>query len=54
MSKDEMELIETIRNSKDPEATFLFALELITGFLQMPLQSEGQAAACLPANGGTN
>ena len=53
MSKDEMELIDTIRNSKDPEATFLFALELITGFLQTPSQLTVQAAASLQAAGDT-
>jgi hypothetical protein len=53
MSKDEMELIEIIRSSKDPEAIFLFALELITDYLRMPEPSEGPAGAWLPAESGT-
>lgn len=46
MSNTERELIEAIRNSKDPLKTFEFALSLIFANLQKPLPSESQALAC--------
>ena len=46
MSNTERELIEAIRNSKNPELTFEYALSLIFANLQKPLPFEQQALAC--------
>lgn len=46
MSNTEKELIESIRNSKNPELTFEYALSLIFANLQTPLPSEQQSLVC--------
>ena len=46
MSPNEQALIEAIRNSKNPELTFEFALTLIFANLQKPSPFEQQAPAC--------
>jgi hypothetical protein len=50
MSTTERELIESIRNSKNPELAFEYALALIFANLQKPLPSEQQALACQVAS----
>ena len=50
MSNTEIELIEAIRNSKDPLKTFEFALTIIFENLQKPAQFEQQAPVCQMAS----
>lgn len=40
MSKNEMELIELIREYKDPEEALLIAVQVITSFLELHGSSE--------------
>lgn len=47
MTNNEKELIEIIRESKDPEQALLTATAVILDFLKPRGSSEGQAVACL-------
>jgi hypothetical protein len=46
MTNNEKELIEIIRESKDPEQALLTATAVILGCLKPRGSSEGQAAVC--------
>ena len=48
MTKNEIELINLIRESGNPEEAMLIATKIILDFLKQRESSEAQAPACLP------
>ena len=49
MTQNEMELLNLIRDSDDPERAMQVAVEIICQYIEQPLSCQAQAAACLPA-----
>ena len=48
MTRNEIELVELIRGSDDPERAVQVAIEIISQYIGQPLSCPEQAAACLP------
>lgn len=48
MTQNELELLNLIRASDDPEQALLVAVEIICHYIEPPLSCLTQAAACLP------
>lgn len=51
VSKNEIELINMIRENDNPEQALMVAATIILGFLKQPGSSEEQAPVCLQALG---
>lgn len=48
MTPNEIELLNIIRESEDPERAMQVAIEIICQYLKQPESFESQAVACLP------
>ena len=49
MTQNEIELLNMIRESEDPERAIQVAIEIICQYIELPLSYPEPAAACLPA-----